>query len=128
MARVYRATIRGHYTDGTLVQPSLHYQTDLDAGQNEPDPSDVAGEIWAHIGAAVTTLWPTIVILDELVVAEQVLKPNIGVAGSHNLGFAGGLPVASEDLPRELVGIINLHTGTSSRSARGYTTLPGGGS
>lgn len=127
MSRVYRAVIRGSYGDGTLVQPSLHYQTDLLIGQNEPDPSDVAGEIWAHIGANVLATWPALVTVHELVVSEMVLPPAIGVAGVHTVEQPGTLPVSAEDLPRELVGIINLHTETSSRSARGYITLPGPG-
>ena len=128
MSRTYRATFRSTYGDGTLVQPSLHYQTDLNTGGSEPDPSDVAGEIWAHLDDNILTAWPAIVTLHELVVTEQVVPPAIGAVGAIQINQPGLLPVSAEDLPRELVGIINIHSGAATRSGRGYFTLPGAGS
>lgn len=115
------------YGDGTLCQPSLHYQTDVPTAGSEPDPADVASTIWGHLGNFVPATVPTYVHIDSLVVSEQVLKPDIGAAGAVNIDIAGTLPGSSEDLPRELVAIINLHTNVASRSARGYFTLPGPG-
>jgi hypothetical protein len=45
--------------------------------------------------------------------------------GFRNVGQDGLLAVLEDDLPRELVAIVNLHTGVGSRSARGYMTLSG---
>jgi len=123
LSRTYRATIRCSYVDGTLAQPSLHYQTDLQGAQSEPDPSDVAGEIWAHIGSLFASVTHVGVTINELVVSEEVLKPNIGVTGAILINSLGVMPMSAEDLPRELVGIINIHSGAATRSGRGYMTL-----
>lgn len=125
MARVYRATIRASYTDGTLVQPSLHYQTDVSTGGSEPDPNDVASGIWGLVGASFLAATHSLIKIHELVATEQVIPPAIGVVGVHTVELNGSFTTGAEQLPREFVPLINLHTGTSSRSARGHLFLAG---
>jgi hypothetical protein len=123
MSRIYRATIRCH-KGGILIEPSLHYKVDVPAGGSEPPPNDVAGDIWGHIGAAFKENTPTDVSIDELVVTERVIPPDIGAAGSFVIALAGTLPAAANDLPVGLVPVINIHSAVSSRSARGWVHLP----
>lgn len=65
--------------------------------------------------------------MDGLLVRSEEIPASgiIPVEAFHVFGTAGTLSALNADLPRELVGIVNLHTGVGSRSARGYTTLPG---
>lgn len=125
MSRIYRATVRCHHGDGTLAQPSLHYQTDLDITESEPNPSDVAGEIWAKIGTRFLACCHAETAIDELVVSEEVLAPNIGVSGVHAIGGVGTGLAAAVSIPTGLVAVINLHTNVRSRSARGWFHPPG---
>lgn len=127
MARTYRCTLQAHYSDGTLVEPSLHYQTDLPDLGDEPDPSDVATGIWGHLGAEWQESCPTYVHIDSLVVTEMVVPPLIGVGGEHVVNADGTGSAGAEDLPRELVPLVNVHTDTRSRSARGNLRLAGVG-
>jgi hypothetical protein len=125
--RIYRASIRCSYADGGLVVPSLHYQTDVSLGGDEPDPSDVASGIWGVIGTAFRAATPSLVTIHDVVVSEQVIKPAIGATGIHTVELAGSTTLSSEFLPRGIVPIINLHTEVASRSGRGYMTLAGPG-
>lgn len=125
MARTYRCTFRGHHANGVLVQPSVHYQTDLATGGSEPDPIDVAERIWAHIGGEYMACTSSDVTIDEFVVGEEVVKPDIGVAGAKLLGFPGIYPLAGGQLPHAMVPVINFHTATRSKSARGWAMLGG---
>lgn len=109
--------------NGTLIEPGLHYQTDLSAGGSEPDPDDVANAIWGHVGINFQQAMPASVTIDELVVVEQVLKPAIGVAGAHAVAAPGLLPTGDNSVPIEEVPLIAWHTGTRSRSARGHTFM-----
>lgn len=125
MARTYRATIQAHMvSDGALIMPSFHYQTDVPTGGSEPDPNDVADGIWGHVGASYTGHVLDTAHIDELVVSEQTVPPAIGVAGSHTINVPGLASSYSGDMPRALCPLVNLHTGTRSRSARGWTFLP----
>jgi hypothetical protein len=123
VSRVYRATFKCAYGDGTLVQPSLHYQTDLPTGGDEPEPNDVAAGIWTMLGTAFLGTLASPITVASIDVSEQVLPPDIGVAGSHTVGSVGTGFGTGADLPRALVPIITLHTGISSRSARGHIFL-----
>lgn len=124
MSRVYRCTIRAKHLDGTLVEPSVHYQTDLQPLGDEPDPSDVAAGLWGHWGSACLQCLPDSVKVDELVVVEQVLPPAIGVVGSFPVGLVGSHQIfTNEDLPHGLVPILNVRSDTSSRNARGHFSL-----
>lgn len=127
MARVYRATFKCTYSDGTLVQPSLHYQTDLPPLGDEPNADDVASGIWSLLGTAFTNATFNAITINDLIVVEQVLSPDIGATGIHHVGTPGAFSAAAEDLPRELVGLMSIHSGTASRSARGHMFLPGTG-
>jgi len=61
-----------------------------------------------------------------LVRSEEIPASGIlPVEAFRSVSSAGVLAVTEGDLPRELVALVNLHTATSSRSARGYITLPG---
>jgi len=128
LARTYRATFKCEDLDnGSLVEPSLHYQTDLATGGNEPEPIDVAEGIWALLGSPFLNLTSTrIRCVGLLVRSEEIPSSGIlPVEAFRSVSSAGLLAVTEGDLPRELVAICNLHTATSSRSARGYITLPG---
>lgn len=123
MSRVYRCTFMATYADGTLVEPSLHYQSDLPPLGDEPDPDDVASGLYGLLGADYLQTLPPGVTLHDLVCTEQVIAPAIGVQGSHHVGLPGTGTAGAEDLPRELVPILNLRTDTVSRSARGHIFL-----
>jgi hypothetical protein len=65
-------------------------------------------------------------VLDELVVTQEVLPPTLGIAGSHTVNAAGtGAGGTGTQLPDGLTLTIDLHTGTRSRSARGWMLWPG---
>lgn len=121
MARTYRATVKMHGTsDGVLMQPSWHYQTDVATGQSEPAPNDVADGIWSLISADWRSLTPTNVVIDELVVVEQVVPGDVPTAGVKTINLAGLASSYIGENPRELCPLFNLHTATRSRSARGW--------
>jgi len=127
MSRVYRATLKCSYADGTLVEPSLHYQTDLPPLGDEPDPDDVANGIYGVVGSAFLNATFNQITFNDLVVVEQTIPPAIGATGLKHVGLAGSFSAAAEDLPRELVGLVSIHSSTASRSARGHLFLPGAG-
>ena|SRR5215467_4279201 len=120
MARTYRATIKGSHNVGILVEPTLHYQTDLTFIGDEPDPHDVAAGIWTRIGSNLLAISPADVTYTSVDVAEQVLPPDIGAAGTYNISSGVGTYTADGHLPYATVPVINLHTATASRSARGW--------
>lgn len=126
MARIYRATYRCRHANGALVQPSVHYQTDVPTGGDEPQIEDVASSIWGLTGTDFKNSSPTDVHIDELIVAEEVLKPDIGEVTAHVVNEAGTLGVAGDRLPIAACMVLNRHTNTRSRSARGWLMLPGG--
>lgn len=106
------------------MQPSLHYVTDLATGiGTEPDPQDVADGVWSLLGTAFLGTLPTDVTCDDLVVTEQVLPPAIGVQAAHHVGAVGTGFTASNELPKAMVPLVNLHSGAVSRSARGHLFL-----
>jgi len=110
-----------------LVEPSLHYQTDLATGGNEPDPDDVADGIWNTVGLAFLNCTPSRINVTELIVRSEEL-PASGVVpslGSRPVGQNGLLAVSEGDVPRELVAIVNIKSAAAFRSGRGYMTLPG---
>jgi hypothetical protein len=125
VSRVYKATIRCEHGDGTLVEPGLHYQTDLPAGGSEPDPADVANDIWNQIGVPFGLITPSSVVIHELVVTEEVVPPTLGAAGVHTISGAGSAAAGDQKEPKELVPLINFHTATRSRSARGHSFMAG---
>jgi hypothetical protein len=120
VARIYRVVLEASLSDGTLIQPSLHYQTDLSLGGSEPDPSDVAAGIWGHIGTAWLATFTAHTTVAALAALEEVIPPAIGAAGSHAVNLAGTLAGSGDQIPNGLVPVINLHTDTRSRSARGW--------
>jgi hypothetical protein len=128
MARTYRATFKCVDLDnGALLEPSLHYQTDLSTGGSEPDPSDVAEGIFSKCGNEFLNVCSTRIRCDGLLVRSEEIPASgiLPVEAFKVVAIPGVLAVAEGDVPRELVGIVNIHTATSSRSARGYITLPG---
>jgi hypothetical protein len=124
VANIYRLQFECVHTDGTLAQPSLHYQTDVPAGGDEPDPSDVASAVWSHLGSAFKACFTSSYTVTALAALEEVLPPAIGIAGTHVVGEAGTLAGSGDSMPQGAVPLINLHTGTRSRSARGWLRLP----
>jgi len=124
VARIYRLTFKCVTSNGILVEPSLHYQTDLSLGGSEPDPSDVAAGVWGHIGTQFLSCFSAITTCQELLALEEVVPPAIGVAGVHSVGLPGTLAGSGDSIPPGLVPLINLHTDTRSRSARGWMHPP----
>lgn len=126
MSAIYRVVLRMHDRDDqSLIMPSLHYQTDLDALSSEPNPDDVASGAWGVWGTALKNAVNTNVHIDGIDAIEQTVPPAIGESGTFNVNADGLLGVSDDELPREVVPIINLKTHTRSRSSRGYLTLPG---
>lgn len=127
MSKVWRLTFKCDYADGTLVEPSLHYQSDVAPLGDEPDGDSVADAVYTHLGADFLQSLPTVVTLHDLVATEQVVPPAIGAQGSHHVGLPGIGISGAQDLPRELVPLVNMRTNTVSRSARGHIFLCGPG-
>jgi hypothetical protein len=125
VARIYRTSILAHHGDGTQCVTTLHYQTDLAPLGDEPDPNDVASGVWTLLGTAYKNVCRTDVTIDTVVCAEETLPPAIGVSGAHTVNTAGLWAPGTANSPHGLVPVLNLHTGTRSRSARGWTHLPG---
>lgn len=123
MSRTYRATIKGHHSNGILVQPTLHYQTNVPLAGDEPDPGDVAGGIWGQIGATLKATAANDVTFTSVDVAEQLPPQQIGAAGSFAITSGSGTVVPNSQLPYATVPLINLHTGVASRSSRGWVHL-----
>jgi hypothetical protein len=124
MSRIYRAVFSCTGTDGALMEPSVHYQTDVPLGGDEPDPSDVATGIWGHVGTTFLGCFSSYVTCHELVVLEETLPPDIGVAGAHAVGLNGTMSGSGDSLPAGVCPLLNIHTDTRSRSARGWTHMP----
>lgn len=127
MSRVYRATLKCIAADGTLMEPSLHYRTDVPGTGSEPDPNDVADAINTHLQAALRAILSSQDTYQECLVREMVLPPAIGVAGIAVQNSVGNLTTTDDWLPRGVVPIINIHTNVSSRSARGHIAGPSPG-
>lgn len=118
-------TVKADY-QGILFQPSLHYQTDLPAGDplaSEPSPNDVAQGAWGVFGQELRNTVPAGVVFHEVVAAEEVLKPDIGAAGGYTIGDLPGTLTGSGSGPAALSAVVNLHTELRSRSARGWVKL-----
>jgi hypothetical protein len=124
MARIYKATFMCHDGGGILYEPGLHYQTDVPVSGSEPDPDDVADEIWNTVGLNFQQATATAIVCDELVVTEQVLPPAIGVQGAHAVAAGGLLPIGDTKLPGAMSALLSWHTAVHSRSARGHTFMP----
>jgi hypothetical protein len=124
VARIYRITFLGTGGNGELIQPSLHYQTDVPLGGDEPDPNDVAAAVWSHVATQYLNIQPSSSAVHDVVALEEVLAPAIGVAGSHHVGAVGTLTGAASSAPDGCTPVINLHTDTRSRSARGWMFAP----
>jgi hypothetical protein len=125
MARTYRATINSHVISTlALVQWTLHYQTDVSTGGDEPNPNDVADGIWGVIGAAVTAVTTSRVHIDTVDVLEQVIPPALPSGGTHVVNVNGTLSPGSSEFPQAACLGINIHTDTRSRSSRGFCHMP----
>ena len=87
----------------------------------------MAEGVWGKVGLAFLNVLPTRVrCIGLLARAEEIPGSGIiPVEAFRSVSSAGLLAVAEADLPRELVAIVNIHTGVGSRSARGYITLCG---
>lgn len=123
MSRIYRVTLKGHHSDGTLIEPSLHYLTDVPTTGDEPDPSDVAAGAWSLLGTAYKNTLHSSCIVDDVIVSEQVLAPAIGVTGIHHVGEVGTGFGTTANLPQALVPLVSIHTNVASKSARGHIFL-----
>lgn len=124
MSSVYRIAIKAHVSDGTLLMPSLHYKEDVPAGGSPNGESTIASNVWAHIGSAFLACLPTRDTVDSVEALEEVVAPAIGGAGSHAVNSNGTLSGSGDSMPEGCVPVINLHTNTRSRSARGWLHMP----
>jgi hypothetical protein len=125
VSRIYRATIKATYGDNALAMPSFHYQTDVPPLGDEPDPQDVADALWSHWGSAALAALGDVHVA-SLLVTEEVLPPDIGVAGEHTVNLNGTMAAGTGTAaPDGLTVVLNRHTGTRSRSSRGWTLWPG---
>lgn len=127
MARVYRLTIKGHQSNGALFEPSLHYQTDLSFIGDEPDPDDVASGLWTLLGTQFRAITPTDATVDEVIAVEEVLKPAVATGGAHAVNAAGTWTPTGGQQSFGVAPVINRHTATRSRSARGWFFGPSPG-
>jgi len=127
VANIYRSTFVCTYADGTLVEPSVDYQTDLSTGDSEPSASDLAGAIWSHVGAAFKACLNSHITVQRLLLSQRVIAPAIGLVGSHEVNEAGTYTTGTIVEPFGLVAIINRHTGAASRSSRGWLRMPNPG-
>lgn len=125
MAKVWRITFQCHHTNGTLCEPSLHYQTDTNILEDEPSGDAVAADIAGKLASPFRLTMRTETTLDVIVAREEVLKPTIGEVGAFNVAGAGTGLAGAVTAPHALVPVIDLVTKTHSRSARGWCMLPG---
>ena len=124
MAFIYHAVFHATYDDGTLALPGLHYQTDLPALGDEPDPHDIAVELAEHLGFAFLDLLPTNARWDSLELTQIPDPGEVGIAASAPQGSPGQLDAGQADLPKGVVAVISKKTSQASRSARGHIVLP----
>lgn len=124
MSSVYRVAIQAHVNDGTLLMPSLHYKEDVPAGGSANDEATIAANVWAHIGPAFLACIPTRDTVDSIEALEEVVPPAIGGAGTHTVNQTGTLSGTGDSMPEGNVPILNFHTNTRSRSARGWMHMP----
>jgi hypothetical protein len=125
VARTYRITINCTHVIGMKFAPTLHYQTDVPTAGSEPDPDDVANGVWGVIATDIRNAASDWVTFDDLVAGEEVIPPDIGVSGVKILNVPGLLVHGDAKIPTGASPLLNLHTGTRSRSARGWTHPPG---
>lgn len=124
MSSIYRIAIQAHVNDGTLLMPSLHYKEDVPAGGSANDEATIAANVWAHIGSAFLACMPTRDTVDSVEALEEVVPPAIGGAGSHPVNQNGTLAGSGDSMPEGCVPVLNFHTNTRSRSARGWMHMP----
>lgn len=124
MSRIYRITFKCAKSDGTLAMPSVHYKEDVPAGGANNDPSELASKVWDHVGPAFKATFSSLYTVQEVLALEEVVPPAIGVAGSHTVNEAGTLTGTGDSMPDGAVAVINVHTNTRSRSARGWFHPP----
>jgi hypothetical protein len=124
---VYKATINAKVTStGALVMPSFHYKTDPPPLGDEPNPNDVADALWSHFGTAALACMDSGISVQELILTEEVLSPDIGTSGVHTVGANGTRSTgAGHAVPRGITQVLDRHTGVRSRSSRGWTMWPG---
>lgn len=124
VARIYRITFVCAHSNGALAEPSLHYQTDLNPLEDEPDPGDVANDIWGHFNTAFRNCLHSETTVLRIDAREEVLPPDIGAAGTHGVNLPGTGFTGTVGLPHALCAVVNRHTGVASRSARGWFHMP----
>lgn len=124
VSRVYRCTFRGSFSNGALAMPSVHYQTDLPDLGSEPDPADVAQGVWNLLGTAFLACCHTSYTVTSVDAVEEVLKPDVAAGGSYPIVAGGGMLSGTAGLSHAQAAVIDLHTETRSRSARGWLKMP----
>jgi len=124
MSRVYKLTFKCAHDDGTLSMPSVHYKEDVPAGGDNNDPSQLASVVWTHVGAQFKACFTSSTSVKEVLALEETVAPTIGVAGAHTVNEAGTLTGSGDSMPQGCVPLINIHSNTRSRSARGWFHMP----
>jgi len=124
VSKVYRLTFKCAKSDGTLAMPSVHYKEDVPGGGSNNDPSELASKVWDHVGAAFKATFTSSYTVQEILALEETVPPVIGAAGAHTVNEAGTLTGSGDSMPDGCVAVINIHTNTRSRSARGWFHPP----
>lgn len=126
MAKVWRIAFLSTTENGTLAVNTLHYQTDLEALEEEPSGNNVVDAVSDHLTTAYRAVLPTSMTLNSLQARECVAPGSEDVpgAGEKTVNLAGTFTAASSRLPDAVCMVVSLKTDVPLRSARGYIALP----
>lgn len=113
---------------GYLIQNTFHYELVEDTawvpgGININDLLDQVDTKWTTLYRAVL---PTSYTLGRILAVQRLqdADTNVPDGGEKAIGLAGTLTVTDTLVPHEVCQVVNLHTDTRSRSARGWLMLP----
>jgi hypothetical protein len=121
---LYRASIESSYSDGTELVNVLHYHTEVAPLGDEPDPSDVAANIWTNIGDNYKKCLHPDVTVHQVVLVQVEVGSGLPASGSFSVEEVGTNPQGGSTVPRAQVMILKKNTGVALRSARGWVELP----
>lgn len=125
MSKVWHLQYLGHV--GSIQWScSLHYQTDLVLGENEPPASQVLDEADAKLTTVFRSACTTSNVVDVLRAREEVLDPAVEVpaSGEKVIALAGNGGSSAFDLAPEMCVLIHRKTGAAIRSGHGWLHLP----
>lgn len=123
MATIWRFSAHGLWGTTDIVH-TLHFQTDLTTGDNEPSAADVLDAIGDHLdagGGKYTMLYDlseSNVTYDRMAVVSEVLKPAIA-EGFHDVVNHIGTNGTNGNIPPELCAYLKFSSDAVSKSGRG---------